>query len=58
MRINADKEKALHLAQTIGCQMGGMLFTYLGLPLGTTRPLVEEFFFVCQQNRKKNDGHE
>jgi hypothetical protein len=42
--INMEESKALHLAQTIGCQVASMPFTYLGLPLGTTRPSVEEFF--------------
>jgi hypothetical protein len=34
---------ALHLANTIGCQVAEMPFTYLGLPVGTTRPTVDEF---------------
>jgi hypothetical protein len=33
----------MHLASTMGCQVGTLPFTYLGLPLGTTRPFVEEF---------------
>jgi hypothetical protein len=36
--INLDNERAQHLANTIGCLVGSMPFTYLGLPLGTTRP--------------------
>jgi hypothetical protein len=40
--INIDNEKAEHLAKTIGCSVASMPFTYLGLPLGTTRPSVEE----------------
>jgi hypothetical protein len=42
--INVDEGKALHQAQTIGCQVAAMPFIYLGLPFGTTRPSVEEFF--------------
>jgi hypothetical protein len=38
-----DDEKATHLANTIGCSVGSMSFTYLCLPLGTTRPSVDEF---------------
>jgi hypothetical protein len=41
--INVENEKATHLARTIGCQVAEMPFTYLGLPLGTIRPAVEDF---------------
>jgi hypothetical protein len=34
---------ALHLMNTIGCQVAQMPFTYLDLPLGTSRPSVEDF---------------
>jgi hypothetical protein len=27
----------------IGCKLQGMPFTYLGLPMGTTKPRVEHF---------------
>jgi len=36
-------ERAFHLANTFGCQVGDMPFTYLGLPLGTRKPTVTEF---------------
>jgi hypothetical protein len=39
--INISEEKVIHLANTIGCQVAKMPFTYLGLPLGATRPSVE-----------------
>jgi hypothetical protein len=41
--INMDDEKATHLANTIGFSIGYTSFTYLCLPLGTTRPSVDEF---------------
>jgi hypothetical protein len=41
--INMDDEKATHLANTIGFSIGSTPFTYLCLPLGTTRPSVDEF---------------
>jgi hypothetical protein len=41
--INVEEDRALHLANTIGCQVVAMPFTYLGLPLGTTKPTVDEF---------------
>jgi hypothetical protein len=41
--INVEPEKMDFLATVFGCQVGSMPFTYLGLPLGTTRPSVDEF---------------
>jgi hypothetical protein len=31
------------LANTLGCKIGSFPFTYLGLPMGTTKPLVEDY---------------
>jgi hypothetical protein len=50
--INIDNEKAMHLASTMGCQVGTLPFTYLGLPLGTTRPFVEEFAPLLARMKK------
>jgi hypothetical protein len=36
-------EKLQHLAATFGCSTGSLPFTYLGLPLGLTKPKVEDF---------------
>lgn len=41
--INLDPKKTNMLAQTLGCEVAQMPFTYLGLPLGTTKPSVDEF---------------
>lgn len=41
--INISKERFQHLANTFGCAKGTLPFTYLGLPLGTTKPRVEDF---------------
>jgi len=38
--INMSTARATHLARTFGCSVGDMPFTYLGLPLGTTKPGV------------------
>ncbi|XP_073355017.1 uncharacterized protein [Aegilops tauschii subsp. strangulata] len=40
--INLDQQRALQLAQVLGCSVGSMPFTYLGLPMGTTRPTLLE----------------
>jgi hypothetical protein len=38
--VNIDETHATALAHYFGCSVGKMPFTYLGLPLGTTRPTV------------------
>ena len=41
--INVEDSKAALLAQLIGCELGTLIFTYLGLPLGLTKPKVVDF---------------
>jgi hypothetical protein len=41
--INIEGQKMEVLANTLGCSIGSMPFTYLGLPLGTTKPKVIDF---------------
>lgn len=36
--INVPQDKMIRLAGTFGCDIGSMPFTYLGLPMGTTKP--------------------
>jgi hypothetical protein len=40
--INVPDVKMRCLAQTFGCSIGSMPFTYLGLPMGTTKPRMED----------------
>lgn len=54
--INVSDEKCQLLANTLGCQVGTMPFTYLGLPLGTTRPSVEEFMPLLNIIEKRMMG--
>src|SRR4051812_32623830 len=42
--INISEQRLQDLAQLFGCQMGKLPFTYLGLPMGTTRPKMADFF--------------
>jgi hypothetical protein len=42
MPINVDDETLANLSNTFGCAIGSMPFTYLGLPLGTTRPTIQD----------------
>jgi hypothetical protein len=41
--LNISEEKAELLAGVFGCKIQGMPFTYLGLPMGTTKPRVEHY---------------
>jgi hypothetical protein len=40
--INVDGSKWQSLTGALGCQLVKLHFTYLGLPLGTTRPSIQE----------------
>ena len=40
--INVSQEKIELLANTFGCSTGFFPFTYLGLPMGTTKPKMED----------------
>jgi hypothetical protein len=54
--INLDNDKVQHLANIMGCQVGTLPFTYLGLPLGTTRYSVEEFSSLLTRIEKRMMG--
>jgi len=54
--INLTDEKAIHLARTFGCSIGTMPFTYLGLPLGTTKPTMQEFTLLLTKIEKRLCG--
>jgi len=41
--INISPEKFNHLASTFGSSKGSLPFTYLGLPMGITKPRVDDF---------------
>lgn len=40
--INVSNDRLVHFASTFGCDIGVMPFTYLGLPMGTTKPRIED----------------
>jgi hypothetical protein len=40
--INISQERLQHLAATFNCQAGSLPFTYLGLPLGTHQPSMQD----------------
>jgi hypothetical protein len=41
--LNMSPQKAELLAGVMGCNIQGVSFTYLGLPIGTTKPKVVHF---------------
>jgi hypothetical protein len=41
--INISSERANSLAQSFGCTVGSFPFTYLGLPMGLTKPQVKDY---------------
>jgi hypothetical protein len=40
--INVPEEKMATLASAFGCQIGSLPFTYLGLPMGITKPRFQD----------------
>jgi hypothetical protein len=51
--INVSPEKASSLAQAFGCEVGTFPFTYLGLPLGLTKPQVKDYApLICRTERR------
>jgi hypothetical protein len=51
--INISQEQATSLAECFGCSVGTFPFTYLGLPLGLTKPLVKDYApLICQIERR------
>jgi hypothetical protein len=51
--INVDHDKITALAATFGCMVGSFPFTYLGLPMGLTKPQVKDYApLICRIERK------
>jgi hypothetical protein len=51
--INIDHEKATTLANVFGCTVGDFPFTYLGLPLGLTKPQVKDYApLICRIEKR------
>jgi hypothetical protein len=54
--INVEEEKTKILAGTLGCKIETMPFTYLGLPLGTTKSVGQDFMPVLTRVEKRLMG--
>lgn len=51
--INLDETSAGNVARIFGCSVSTMPFTYLDLPLGTSRPRVQDLMsLVCSAERR------
>ncbi|XP_037432425.1 uncharacterized protein LOC119299287 [Triticum dicoccoides] len=51
--LNYDAATAQHIAQIFGCVIGKLPFTYLGLPMGTSKPTVQDLMpLVCGVERR------
>jgi hypothetical protein len=51
--INISEEQVQHLANDFGCIVGTMPFTYLGLPLGTTRPKIQDLLPLMDRMERR-----
>ena len=51
--INSDPLLAGEIAAIFGCSIGNMPFTYLGLPMGTTRPSVTDLMPLVSSVQRK-----
>jgi hypothetical protein len=55
--INVDSDKISSLANSFGCTVGVYPFTYLGLPMGLTKPQVKDYApLICRIERKLSAG--
>lgn len=50
--INVEESRLQSLTNALGCQLGSLPFTYLGLPLGTTRPSVQDLSPILTRMEK------
>jgi hypothetical protein len=56
MPINMDGTRLSHFANTILCKTGSLPFTYLGLPLGITKPTLEHFLPMVSRVERRLGG--
>lgn len=51
--INVEASETARLASLFGCQVGTLPFTYLGLPVGTTRPKIQGLVPVVDRMERR-----
>jgi hypothetical protein len=55
--INVSEDKLELLANALGCLKGSLSFTYLDLPLSTTKPLVVDFWPLVSKCERRLTTH-
>jgi hypothetical protein len=56
MPINMDEEMLSHFYNTLQCRKGTLTFTYLGLSLGITKPMLDFFPPMVQRVERRLCG--
>jgi hypothetical protein len=51
--LNTTNDKAQLLAGVFGCKLESLPFTYLGLPMGTTKPRVEHYGPIMNRTERR-----
>ncbi|CAO2167262.1 unnamed protein product [Urochloa humidicola] len=51
--LNMEASRAANLAGVFGCKLESLPFTYLGLPLGTTKPRVEDYGPIMNKTERR-----
>jgi hypothetical protein len=51
--INVASDQMTALATALGCQVGTMPFPYLGLPLGTTKPSIQDLLPLVESLERR-----
>jgi len=54
--INVQPDRMEILASAFGCAIGSMPFTYLGLPMGTTKPKMEDLTPMMDSVERRLSG--
>jgi hypothetical protein len=54
--INITSEKYSELAPGFGCKVGSLPFTYLGLPMVTTKPAMEHLIDIIERTDRRLVG--
>lgn len=54
--LNISSEKAQQLAGVFSCKLESLPFTYLGLPMGTTKPRVEHFDAIMNKIERRHSA--
>ena len=51
--LNVSVEDSASLAAVLGCSIGQLPFTYLGLPLGTTKPRIQDLMPLVDRAERR-----